>query len=191
MAVCEFTSENIVITNAYDWSLSIYASSGSFIQSDCEFLGGIWTPDPPTAVLQNSFSIPVCSGQLTFTGQTLNCSNGVWSVIQPLHLQTGDGALLAGAFLSVWCVAWGFRFVVNFINDHRRIKTMSKKILIVTTAVAASLVAGPTFALTAFETAAATLQADAGAAVTAIGGAIMGVAVIAASFKWAKAALFG
>jgi hypothetical protein len=35
------------------------------------------------------------------------------------------------------------------------------------------------------------LTADGGGAITTIGMAVLGVAVIAASFKWAKAALFG
>lgn len=52
---------------------------------------------------------------------------------------------------------------------------------------------GSGVALAAIDTTAATtaITNDGGAAITAIGGAMLGLAALAVVFKWAKAAIFG
>lgn len=65
------------------------------------------------------------------------------------------------------------------------------KSLLAPTALATSVVALPASAAIDVSGIVTTITTDGGAAITAIGGAMLGLAAIAIVFKWAKASIFG
>lgn len=68
---------------------------------------------------------------------------------------------------------------------------MFKKILLSSSVVLASLFSAASFAVIDVSDATTSIATDGTAAITAVGGALIGLAGVAVVFKWVKGAIFG